>query len=83
MYCKLSPFEETKNLAQGEVSNKIIGHSHETAKTSFSKNVSVKTSEVFMGKSSEPQNNFQTSENPHPISRFGASNPKSRDLLPG
>ncbi len=76
-------FAQTKNLAQGEVFSKTLRHSHETAKASFSTDVSVKTSEVFVGRSSEPRNNFRTSENLRPISRFGASDPKSRDLLPG
>ena len=80
---KVNPvFAQTKNLARGEASSKSSGHSHETARSSFSKDVSVKTSEVLVGRSSEPRNNFRTSENLRPISRSGASAPKSRDLLP-
>ena len=74
-------FVQTKNLAQGEAFSKFSGHSHETTRPSFSADVSVKTSEVSVGKSSEPRNNFRTSENLRPISRFKASKPKSRDLL--
>lgn len=72
---KVNPvFAQTKNLAQGKVFSNIkvkTGHSHETAK------------EISADGSSEPRNNFRTSENPYPISRFKNFDPKSRDLLRG
>lgn len=61
-------FAQTKNLARSEVSSKPLRHPHGTT-------------ELSVGESSEPRNNFRTSENPHPIKRFKDSHPKSRDLL--
>ena len=74
---------QTKNLAQGEVfSIETLGQPHGTARTSFSPDATVTASEVLVGGLSELRKNyFRTSENPHPISRFGAFDPKSRDLL--
>ena len=73
---------QTKNLAQGEVSSKPLRQPHGTARTSLSTDATVTASEVLVDGLAELRKNyFRTSENPYPISRFGVSDPKSRDLL--
>ena len=67
-------FAQTKNLALSEVSSETLRHPHGITENSI---------EIPASESSEPRNNFRTSENPRPISRFEDSDLKSRDLLPG
>lgn len=78
---------QTKNPAKGEVlsiptfTTLNFEHPHGSAKSPILRDVAVTTSELSACESLEPRNNFRTSRNPRPITRFGDSNLKSRDLL--